>query len=356
MRRATFVGLVLVCSGPLAQGKTYTVAIDVGHTRASPGAISVTGKPEYDFNRRLAEKLEGKLRETNREGGAAIVPFIISSDNSMTLVARTKIAASRNADLFVSIHHDSAQDKYLEKREVNGQEQRFTEEFSGYSVFVSRKNPQYEESLDLAKRIGLALRRDFPFARHHHEPIAGENRPYADEAAGIYAFDDLIVLKTATMPAVLVECGVIVNPKEERELLTDARQATTVAAIVRGIREHLGRTSVSQRVESADVIETSSPSPAPSPSRYPKPGATVFPAGRRAKLDGEELVCSLETLDRLRADRAGPDRLSQRLPSRPANHARKFQTASDLLHAIGEIDFLADQAVVPKTRHAKLKA
>jgi N-acetylmuramoyl-L-alanine amidase len=276
MRIAAFVVLVLGLACP-SFGETYTVAIDVGHTRVSPGAISVTGKPEYEFNLRLARNLEERLKETNRESGTTIVPFVISSEKAMTLIARTKMAADRNADLFISIHHDSAQDKYLEESEVNGQKQRFTEEFFGYSVFVSRKNPRYEESLDLAKRIGLTLRRDFPFARHHHERIAGENRPYADENAGVYAFDDLVVLKTAAMPAVLVECGVIVNPTEEKELLTAARQATTVAAIVRGIREHLGQTPVIRRPEHAEVIETSSPSPAPSSTRYPKPGATLSP-------------------------------------------------------------------------------
>lgn len=279
MRNAAVVTMMLGCFALPAVGETYVVAIDVGHTKSSPGAISVTGKPEYEFNLRLAKRLEERLKETSREGGATIDPFIISSEKPMTLVARTKIAASRNADLFVSIHHDSAQDQYLEEREVNGRDQRFTEEFSGYSVFVSRKNPRYEESRDLAQRIGRALGRNFRFARHHHEQIAGENRPYVDEDAGVYAFDDLVVLKTALMPAVLVECGVIVNPTEEKELLTAARQATTAAAIVRGIREHLEQTPTVRRVERPEVIETSSPSPSPSPSatRYPKPGTTASP-------------------------------------------------------------------------------
>ena len=278
MRSAALAALLLLCLALAASGETYTVAIDVGHTKASPGAISVTGIPEYEFNLRLARKLEEKLKETNRDTGATIVPFVISSEKAMTLVARTRMAASRNADLFVSIHHDSAQDKYLEENEVDGQIQRSTTEFSGYSVFVSQKNPRYGESLELAKLIGRALKRDFRFARHHHEKIAGENRPYADEDAGVYAFDDLVVLKTAAMPAVLVECGVIVNPTEEKELLTAARQARTVGDIVRGIRDYLQQAPVVRRTERPEVIETSSPSPAPSSKTYPKPGTTFSPA------------------------------------------------------------------------------
>lgn len=251
---------------------THLVAIDVGHTKAAPGAISVTGIPEYQFNLEIARRLEAKLQETGTAKS-----FLIVSEKPRSLPERTRIAASRKADLFVSIHHDSAQDKYLEERESEeGERQRFTDKFSGYSVFVSRKNPRYEESLDLARRIGRALRVNFKFATHHNEAIPGENRPIIDREAGVYAFDDLVVLKTATMPAVLVECGVIVNPEEEKSLLTDERRATITAALVRGIRDYFASAPVTPRSPPAEPIapiETSSPAP----TRYPKPGTTPSP-------------------------------------------------------------------------------
>ncbi len=249
------------------------VAIDDGHTRVSPGAISVTGIPEYEFNLKIAKMLQARLEETG-----TCQSFLITSDKSRTLPERTRIAASKHADLFVSIHHDSAQDKYLEELETDdGKTQRFTSKFSGYSVFVSRKNPRYDQSLDLARRIGRAMGANFKFATHHNEAIAGENRPIVDREAGVYAFDDLVVLKTASMPAVLVECGVIVNPEEEKELLTDPRRATIVAAIVRGIREYFAQAPVTPRAEPKVLIETSSPPPA----RYPKPGTPLSPSPSR---------------------------------------------------------------------------
>jgi N-acetylmuramoyl-L-alanine amidase len=180
--------------------------------------------------------------------------------------------------LFVSIHHDSAQDKYLEEREAdNGKTQRYTDKFSGYSIFVSRKNPRYDESLDLARRIGRAMRANFKFAMHHNEAIAGENRPIVDPDSGVYAFDDLVVLKTASMPAVLVECGVIVNPEEEKALLTVDRQVTITAALVRGIRDYFAQAPVTPRGEPKVFIETSSPAP----TRNPKPGAAPSPRPSR---------------------------------------------------------------------------
>lgn len=265
-------GLALAADPP--PGEMRVVAIDVGHTRVSPGAISASGRSEYEFNLDIAEMLERKLNETNRKDGTTIKPFVISSDKRRTLVERTRIAASRKADLFVSIHHDSAQDKYLEEREADdGEKQRYTDKFSGYSVFVSRKNPRYDESLDLARRIGRAMRANFRFATHHNEAIPGENRPIVDREAGVYAFDDLVVLKTASMPAALVECGVIVNPAEEKSLRTDAWQATITAALVRGIRDYFAQAVATPRAAPNVLIETSSPAP----TRYPKPGTTVSP-------------------------------------------------------------------------------
>jgi len=253
--------------------ESHIVALDVGHTKVSPGAISASGIPEYEFNLRIAQRLEATLQE-----GGTIQAFLINSEKSRTLPERTRIAASKHADLFVSIHHDSAQDKYLDEREAtDGKTQRYTNKFSGYSVFVSRKNPHYEQSLDLARRIGRAMKVNFKFATHHNEPIAGENRPIVDPEAGVYAFDDLVVLKTASMPAVLVECGVIVNPEEEKSLLTAERQATITAAVVRGIRDYFGQAPAPPRAEPKVLIETSSPAP----TRYPKPGTPLSPRPSR---------------------------------------------------------------------------
>ena len=270
---AMLLGPALVLGAEIDLGRKRVVALDVGHTRVSPGAISATGHPEYEFNLRIAKLVETRLRETGK-----MEPVVISSEKSRTLPERTRIAAERHADLFVSIHHDSAQDKYVEELEKDRAEQKFAEAFSGYSVFVSHKNPQFEESLKLARRIGAAMRANgFHFAKHHAEAIRGENRPIIDPDAGVYAFDDLVVLKTATMPAVLVECGVIVNPKDEQALLDEKVQAGIADAIVRGIREYFAHAPMTPRDEPNVPIETSSPAP----TRYPKPGTTVSPRPSR---------------------------------------------------------------------------
>jgi N-acetylmuramoyl-L-alanine amidase len=165
--------------------------------------------------------------------------MLIGEDGAMVELPKRTIAADmRGATFFLSIHHDSAQPRYFETWDWQGVERRFTDRFSGFSLFVSRKNPQPEASLYCARMIGSALKRaGLAFSSHHAENIPGENREWADQDVGVYYFDDLVVLKTAKIPAVLVEAGVIINRTEEKTAQEPAMRSTIAAAIVRGLSD-----------------------------------------------------------------------------------------------------------------------
>ena len=136
--------------------------------------------------------------------------------------------AEPKADFFISIHHDSIQQAWIDAGRRR--------EFKGYAIFVSELNPHYEQSLACAKAIGerLLAAGETP-SLYHATPIKGENRPLIDKRLGIHRFDDLVVLKTASMPAVLVEAGVIANPDEERRLADSATIAKLANAISQGV-------------------------------------------------------------------------------------------------------------------------
>ena len=74
----------------------------------------------------------------------------------------------------------------------------------------------------------------FTASRYHADPVLGENRPFADEVNGVHYFDNLAVLKTATIPALLFEAGVIVNRDEEMRMRDPAVRGRIVEAIVSG--------------------------------------------------------------------------------------------------------------------------
>jgi N-acetylmuramoyl-L-alanine amidase len=199
------------------------VAVDVGHSLAKPGSTSARGKSEFEYNRALADDVITQL------AAIGIKTRDIGRNGEMNvLTARSQ--AAKGTDLFLSIHHDSVQTQYLP----------FAERFAGYGVFASRKNLDPETSLRRSTAIAdrmLAIGRTPSL--HHAEPIKGENRPLADARRGIYWFDDLIVLKTASQPAVLVEAAIIVNPAEE-SMISDARNRKLVAsAIAAGVAQCL---------------------------------------------------------------------------------------------------------------------
>jgi N-acetylmuramoyl-L-alanine amidase len=212
----------------------HVVAIDIGHTVATPGAVSARGEDEFNFNQRIAQQLFARLQKS-----AVIAPYLINPGGGrIGLIDRPKLAAAKGAELLISIHHDSANDRYLESWDPNGdgRTRKYSDRFRGYGIFVSMKNRQSDPSLHFARLIGDSLKsQGFLFSPHHAEPIKGENRPIIDESRGIYQYDDLIVLKHAPMPAVLVECGVIINRAEEVELKKPEVQAKIVETLAKAI-------------------------------------------------------------------------------------------------------------------------
>jgi N-acetylmuramoyl-L-alanine amidase len=201
------------------------VAVDVGHYAAEPGVISASGVPEFEYNLALAgnvkaelEKLQLKVRLIGERGDYAVLHH------------RTRDA--KGADLFVSIHHDSVKESLLPR----------AGEFSGFSLFVSRLNPKPEASLACASAIGARLRAaGFTPSRYHADPATGTPRPFADEANGVHYYDNLAVARTAAMPSVLVEAGVIVNREEERRMRDPQVRGRIAAAVADGAKECLAR-------------------------------------------------------------------------------------------------------------------
>jgi N-acetylmuramoyl-L-alanine amidase len=210
------------------------VAVDVGHYLAEPGAMSARGRPELEFNRDLAIELARALE------ARALGAQLIGADGDMGVLSR-RTGAAREAQLFLSVHHDSVQPHYLEDWEHDGVVRRFSDRFSGFALFVSRRNPQFDTSLACASAIGARLRAaGFAPSLYHAEPIPGESKPFADRANGVHYYDNLVVLHSAAQPAVLLEAGVIVNRAEEQALLDPGTRALIAAAVAEGVRACLG--------------------------------------------------------------------------------------------------------------------
>jgi N-acetylmuramoyl-L-alanine amidase len=76
----------------------------------------------------------------------------------------------------------------------------------------------------------------FGFTKHHADPVEGESREWADEANGVYYYDNLVVLRSATEPAVLLEAGIILNPDEEERLQTREVRSRIAKSVEQGLQ------------------------------------------------------------------------------------------------------------------------
>ena len=203
-----------------------TIAIDVGHYAEKPGVISARGRPEFAFNLDLARAIEIELQARGH------TTQLIGADGAMKDLWRRPRAAA-GADLLVSVHHDSVQERYLNSWTYNGVRRRYSDRFAGFSWFVSRANAGWRKGLRCAAAAGAALRTaGFQPSLYHADPVLGENRAFADRENGVHYFDHLAVLRHAGMPALLFEAGIVVNRDEELRM-SDAgvrqRIATSVA-------------------------------------------------------------------------------------------------------------------------------
>jgi N-acetylmuramoyl-L-alanine amidase len=201
----------------------FRIVLDVGHTAESEGAISARNVSEFVFNLRLAKRIEEKLRA---EGFAETRLLLTEGKARRSLVKRVDAANDLQANLFLSIHHDSVPNKFLEDWEFEGKKSRFSDRFSGYSVFVSRSNPDFKTSFAFAELIGKEMKaQGLDYAKQYTQAIMGRHqRPLLNKETGVYRYDELIVLRKTRMAAVLLEAGSIINRDEELHMGSQERR------------------------------------------------------------------------------------------------------------------------------------
>lgn len=225
-----FLASSATCTGAL------TVAVDVGHGLQDGGAISARGRTEFSFNQALAVRLAEAL-----QGSGLGVRAVNFGGDIASLAERPQQAAG--SDFFISIHHDSISQSYLQFWDWDGSEASYTEVKRGFGIFVSAQNPELATSLRCASSIGAVLRRAgfVPSSWHGRKHLA------ADAENGVWYYDNLVVLYRTTLPALLFEAGVIKHREEELELLDPARQERMADALATGLAACLSVTKKSVR-------------------------------------------------------------------------------------------------------------
>jgi N-acetylmuramoyl-L-alanine amidase len=221
---------------PVSDPDLCTVVIDPGHGGKDPGAIGYQKTKEKDVCLSLGLKLQKVIN--SKKGYKAILTR--SSDIFLSLDERGAIANKNNADIFISIHANSHENKkitgietyYLsfasdeEARKVAARENFTTPgKISDLEMifFDLLQNNKINQSSILAGYIHNAMVSNI--SDKYHEKIRNLGIKHAP----------MRVLINAEMPCILIETAFISNPKEAKQLKSPAFQNILTASIFNGI-------------------------------------------------------------------------------------------------------------------------
>ena len=220
------------------------VVIDPGHGGKDPGA-SVEGYREKDIALGLALALRDRLV---RDGGIRVA-LTREDDSFLVLGERPEIARRMNADLFLSIHADSAAK---------------ASEASGASIYTLSAQASSEAAARFAERENNADRLNGVRIEGQSEQVSEilielSQRRVQEESAeftslilregeGTLVFHPrprrsaaLAVLRAPDVPAVLYESGFITNPADAERLATPEGQENFAEVMARAIRIYFAR-------------------------------------------------------------------------------------------------------------------
>lgn len=203
----------------------FRLLLDPGHDRQSPSVNGCEcGIPEYVFNYNLAQGIEDELLQS------LDMTVELTHDAQGCISLRGRARMTQGFDLMLSIHHDSAQSKYLRPVMINGKEKGCVKGPEGFCIYVSHENPYPEASLMFAQLLSsFIISKGFTPSTHHGEDIPGERHTMI--APGVYYYDNLIVLKEARCPAVLLEAAVLTNVIDEAAASSQEFQQELAAAV-----------------------------------------------------------------------------------------------------------------------------
>ncbi len=265
MRKGIYMVLALLLSAAVWAEKPYTVVLDAGHGGKDPGAVGKFSK-EKDLNLTLVLKMGELIAERYPD---VKVVYTRSTDVFIPLQTRADIANKADADLFISIHTNSAESKAP----------------SGVETFILGTD-RMEANLDVAMRENavMKLESDYKTTYQGFDPNSIDSyimfelmqNSYMDQSLrfaeqvqqrfvghlnrsdrGVRQAAFWVLLKTAC-PSILFEMGFISNPEEERYLNQPASMAQMANALVNAFGAYTHKQAVRKEASEKSAEEKSS--------------------------------------------------------------------------------------------------
>ncbi|MBU4260528.1 MAG: N-acetylmuramoyl-L-alanine amidase [Proteobacteria bacterium] len=214
-----------------------TIVIDPGHGGKDPGALGISGLQEKDVVLKVAKKVAAILEKET----AFKVLLTRDRDVFIPLEERTAIANTKEADLFVSIHANSAPNIH-----ANGVETYFLSLATSREEMqaAARENAASASQISDLQKILQDLMQNSKIEESARlagsvqgELVNGLNGKYAVKNLGVKKAP-FIVLIGAQMPAILTEIAFLSNKDEVRRLQDDRYLEAIARYIAAGVRQY----------------------------------------------------------------------------------------------------------------------
>ena len=247
LSRSTSVG---TGAGPRLRA-ARSVVIDAGHGGPDNGMSGVSSSGARVYEKQITLAIALKVAEVLRSQGIT-VHLTRSRDTLIALSDRGRIANTKRADLFLSIHVNAANPRWRDATSSRGFETYFlaeakTEEENRVER-MENESVKFETGANAPRGDPLSfIINDMAQNEHLRESsdLAGEvqrqlrtTHPGSDRGVKQANFS---VLRGSFMPAVLIEVGFGTNPDEASYLTTASRQAELARAIGDATMEYLAR-------------------------------------------------------------------------------------------------------------------
>jgi N-acetylmuramoyl-L-alanine amidase len=222
------------------------IVIDAGHGGHDPGAISPhKSRREKDVTLAVARA----VRDEILAAGRFRVALTRDDDRYLVLRERSAIARKVGADLFISIHADSAGEGatgatvYTLSEVASDREAQTLAQRENKADLINGVNLGNENADIASILVDLAQRESMNASANFAELIKREAGSLLNMRADHHRMAGFAVLKTPDMPSVLLEIGYLTNQTDAERLFSEDGQKRIAMGLRKAIDVHFAQRS-----------------------------------------------------------------------------------------------------------------
>ena len=221
------------------------VVIDAGHGGHDPGSSS---SDESEHEKDVALRIARAIRDELLDSGKVRVALTRSDDRFLVLQERREIARALRADLFISIHCDSAPNNSARGASIYTLSETSSDRVA--AALAARENKSdVINGIDLSREsndvssilIDLAQRETLNTSSTFAVELQRELSPLIGLKPTFHKFAGLMVLKAPDVPSVLLETGYISNDDDLALLMSEEYRHKIAIGVRRAVEAHFAR-------------------------------------------------------------------------------------------------------------------